>query len=154
MKIISVNKKASFNYFLEKKIIAGLVLLGSEVKSIRKNGIQISQAYITFKDNEAFIINSNIALNNETNTFTEKNPTRSRKLLLNKKEIIYLKLQSQKFAYTIVPTKCFFNSNGHIKIEIALAKGKKLYDKRENIKNKEQKRKMELTFKKNIQNNH
>ena len=153
MKIIAINKKASFNYFLEKKISAGLVLKGFEVKSIRKNGIQISQSYIMFKNNEAFIINSNISLNKETNTFQEKDPVRTRKLLLNKKEIIYLKLQSQKFAYTIVPTKCFFSSKGHIKIEIALAKGKKLYDKREDIKKKEQKRKMASSFKKRIQNN-
>ena len=138
IKIVVTNKKASFNYFLSDYIEAGLVLTGTEIKSIRAHKCSISDSYVVFKGNEAFLLNMNISVYDLGNIFNH-DPLRSRKLLLNKREILKYQQKVFKEGYTIVPTKVYLRK-GMAKVEIALAKGKKLYDKRETIKERDDKR--------------
>ena len=135
MKIISTNRKASFEYFLLDKYNAGIVLVGSEVKSIRNSGVSLEDSYVVIKKGEAFIKNMYVKPYEKTTTFAV-DERRDRKLLLNKKEILKLERSLNDVGLTIVPTKIYFEKN-LVKIEIAVAKGKKLYDKRESIKQKE-----------------
>lgn len=135
MKIISTNRKASFEYFLLDKFSAGIVLAGSEVKSIRNNGVSLEDSYVVIKKGEAFIKNMFVKPYEKTTTFAV-DERRDRKLLLNKKEILKLERSLNDIGLTIVPTKIYFEKN-LVKLEIAVAKGKKLYDKRESIKQKE-----------------
>ena len=127
------NKKARFKYFTQKKYVAGLVLTGLQIKSIRSKNVNIDNAYCNFDSNELFIYNVNFA-----NThFSKKNNTV--KLLLNKKELLKIKKESDVPAITIVPLKIFINQSGFAKIQISIAKGKKNYDKRQTIKSREAK---------------
>ena len=127
------NKKAKFKYFTQKKYVAGLVLTGLQIKSIRSKNVNIDNAYCNFDSNELFIYNVNFA-----NThFSKKNNTV--KLLLNKKELLKIKKESDVPAITIVPLKIFINKSGFAKIQISIAKGKKNYDKRQTIKSREAK---------------
>lgn len=135
MKIISTNRKASFEYFLLDKFSAGIVLVGSEVKSIRNSGVSLEDSYVVIKRGEAFIKNMYVKPYEKTTTFAV-DERRDRKLLLNRKEILKLERSLNDVGLTIVPTKIYFEKN-LVKLEIALAKGKKLYDKRESIKQKE-----------------
>lgn len=145
IKIVTNNRKASFNYFLSDFIEAGLVLTGTEIKSIRANKCSISDAYVVFKKNEAFILNMNISVYDLGNIFNH-DPLRSRKLLLNKREILKYQQKVVKEGFTVVPTKVYLRK-GKAKVEIALAKGKKLYDKRESIKERDDKRYIERATK-------
>lgn len=139
MKVISVNKKASFDYFLLEKYEAGIVLKGSEIKSIRTNSLSLKDTYVRINKNfEAFIINLHIAPYSHANQFNHEE-RRERKLLLKKKEIKKLFQESSEKSLTIVPTKAYFK-NGKVKIEIALAQGKKNYDKRQVQKEKDAQR--------------
>ena len=131
IKIICNNRKAGFNFFFIEKFEAGIVLRGSEVKSIRDGKVNISDAYAVDNKGEFFLINSHISPYKES-SYSNHNPTDRRKLLLNKKEINKLIGRVNREGYTVVPTKLYIK-NGKIKIEIAVAKGKKIYDKR-NIK--------------------
>ena len=141
-KLISSNKKASFDFLLFDKFEAGLSLVGTEIKAIRKSGANLKDSYIKITDNlEAYLINCHIAPYEYGNIFNH-DPKRERKLLLNKKEILKILNKVKQEKYTIVPTKMYF-SNRWVKLEIALAKGKKLYDKREAIKKKDIKRDIE-----------
>ena len=135
------NKKAYFNYFIECEYETGLVLVGSEIKSIREGKCSINDAYIRIKNKEAFIINMFIDTYNEASVFNHET-TRERKLLLHKKEIKNLLEYATKDGYTLVPLKLYLK-NGLVKLAIGIGKGKKLYDKRETIK----KRDMERDFK-------
>ena len=127
------NKKAKFKYFTQKKYVAGLVLTGLQIKSIRSKNVNIDNAYCNFDSNELFIYNVNFA-----NThFSKKNNTV--KLLLNKKELLKIKKESDTPGITIVPLKIFINESGFAKIQISIAKGKKNYDKRQTIKSREAK---------------
>ena len=127
------NKKARFKYFTQKKYVAGLVLTGLQIKSIRSKNVNIDNAYCNFDSNELFIYNVNFA-----NThFSKKNNTV--KLLLNKKELLKIKKESNTPGITIVPLKIFINQSGFAKIQISIAKGKKNYDKRQTIKSREAK---------------
>tara|TARA_B100000965_G_C19572840_1_gene749940 strand:- start:1614 stop:2051 length:438 start_codon:yes stop_codon:yes gene_type:complete len=127
------NKKAKFKYFTQKKYVAGLVLTGLQIKSIRSKNVNIDNAYCNFDSNELFIYNVNFA-----NThFSKKNNTV--KLLLNKKELLKIKKESDSPGITIVPLKIFINQSGFAKIQISIAKGKKNYDKRQTIKSREAK---------------
>ena len=135
MKIISTNRKASFEYFLLDKFSAGIVLVGSEVKSIRNSGVSLEDSYVVIKRGEAFIKNMYVKPYEKTSAFAV-DERRDRKLLLNRKEILKLERSLNDVGLTIVPTKIYFEKN-LVKLEIALAKGKKLYDKRESIKQKE-----------------
>ena len=127
------NKKARFKYFTQKKYVAGLVLTGLQIKSIRSKNVNIDNAYCNFDSNELFIYNVSFV-----NThFSKKNNTV--KLLLNKKELLKIKKESDNPGITIVPLKIFINQSGFAKIQISIAKGKKNYDKRQTIKSREAK---------------
>lgn len=129
------NKKAYFNYFILQELEAGIALVGTEIKSVRKGSLDLSDAYIRIKNNEAFIINMFIDLYNEASIFNH-NTTRERKLLLHKKEIKKLEELKSKDGYTIIPLKIYFR-DGKVKVLVGVARGKKLYDKRESIKKKD-----------------
>lgn len=133
-----LNKKANFNYYIENKIEAGISLQGTEVKSLRKGSADIKDAYIRIKDNEAYIINMYIAKYEEGNIFNH-DERRERKLLLHKKEIIKLKKEIELEGVTLIPIKVYFKKN-KVKVEVGIAKGKKNYDKRESIKERDLKR--------------
>ena len=135
LKIITLNRKASFNYFFEDLIEAGIVLRGSEIKSIRNGKVNISDSYAIEKNGEIVLINSHIASYKEA-SYSNHKPLDERKLLLNKKEINKLIGKTQRDGFTLVPTKMYFKK-GKAKIEIAVAKGKKHYDKRQVKKDKE-----------------
>lgn len=139
------NKKASFEFEFLEEFIAGIVLVGSEVKSIRNGAASFTDAYCYIKDNEIFVKNLHIS-EYKNSSYNQHEPKRDRKLLLTKKEIKKLKEKSQEKGLTIVPTKLFINDRGMVKIGIALSRGKKLYDKRENIKRKDDERKMKGEF--------
>lgn len=135
-KLISSNKKASFDYTLFDRFEAGIVLLGTEIKAIRKSGANLSDSYVKVTDNlEAYLINCHISPYEFGNIYNHE-PRRDRKLLLNKKEVLKILNKVKQEKYTIVPTKMYFSSRW-VKLEIALAKGKKLYDKRETLKKKD-----------------
>lgn len=141
-KLISSNKKAHFDFLLFDKFEAGIALLGTEIKSIRKNGANLKDSYIKITDNlEAYLINCHISPYDFGNIYNHE-PLRERKLLLNKKEILKILNKVKQEKYTIVPTQMYFSARW-VKLEIALAKGKKLHDKREAIKKKDIKRDME-----------
>ena len=128
LKIISLNRKASFNYFFEDLLEAGIVLKGSEIKSVRDGKVSIADSYAAEKNGEIVLINSHIATYKQA-SIANHNPLGERKLLLNKKEINKLIGKMQREGYTLVPTKMYFK-NGKAKLEIAVAKGKKQFDKR------------------------
>ena len=135
-KVISSNKKAYFDYLLFDKFEAGIALLGTEIKSIRRNGANLKDSYIKITDNlEAYLINCHISPYEFGNIYNHE-PRRERKLLLNKKEILKILNKVKQEKYTIVPTQMYFSTRW-VKLEIALAKGKKLYDKRDSLKKKD-----------------
>ena len=128
LKIICLNRKASFNYFFSELLEAGIVLKGSEIKSVRSGKVNIAESYALEKDGEIILVNSHIAAYKEA-SYTNHNPTDERKLLLNRREINKLIGKINREGFTLVPTKMYFKK-GKAKVEIAIAKGKKLYDKR------------------------
>ena len=134
IKNICFNKKASFDYFLETTFEAGIILEGSEIKSLKNGNVNLKDSHIQIKNEEAFIINMHISPYVNGSVFNP-DPTRTRKLLLNKQEIRKLDIKVREKGYTIVPTKVYLKKN-LVKVEIALAKGKKLYDKKETLKQK------------------
>jgi SsrA-binding protein len=133
------NKKARFNYSLEEFMTAGLVLQGTEVKSIRNHQASIAEAYCTFLNGELYIVNMHIA-EWKYGSYLNHDPLRKRKLLLEKKQLKKLKNAIESKGYTIVPVTIFLSNRGLIKLEIALAKGKKTEDKREDIKKRDAER--------------
>ena len=135
LKIICLNRKASYNYFFENLLEAGIVLKGSEIKSIRDGKVNIADAYAVEKKGEIVLINSHISPYKQA-SYSNHNPTDERKLLLNKREINKLIGKMQRDGFTIVPTKMYFKK-GKAKIELAIAKGKKQYDKRVTNKNRD-----------------
>jgi SsrA-binding protein len=137
-KIIAQNKKAHFNYFLSDFTECGIELKGTEIKSMRRNGATIGDSYIVIRNGEAEIINMYIKPYEQGNIFNH-DPLRNRKLLLHKKEIKWFEIKIKQGGFTVVPTKIYL-VRGKAKVEIALAKGKKLYDKRETIKQRDLKR--------------
>ena len=137
MSLIANNKKASFQYHILEKIEAGLVLEGHEVKSLRYGKVSIAEAYAEADKGELWLINSDISYYSNSAKFFSYNPKRIRKLLVHKKEINKIQGKIEKEGMTIIPLRLYFNSRGFVKIEIAVAKGKKLYDKREDKKQKD-----------------
>jgi SsrA-binding protein len=135
LKIICLNRKASFNFFFEDLIEAGIVLKGSEIKSIREGKVNISDSYGVEKNGEIILINSHIAPYKQA-SISNHSPTDERKLLLKKKEIDKLIGKMQRDGFTLVPTKMYFKK-GKAKVEIAVAKGKKQFDKRASKKNRD-----------------
>ncbi len=138
------NKKAGFEYFLLSTYVAGLVLTGTEIKSIREGKANLSDAYCSFIGNELFVRNMHIA-EYKFGTHFNHEPKRDRKLLLQHKELHKLLTKIKEKGLTIIPVMLFINEKGLAKLEIALAKGKKSYDKRETLKQKEGKREIERT---------
>ena len=138
IKIIAQNKKASFNYFLSEFTECGIALQGTEIKSLRVHNCSLGDAYVIFRNGEAELVNVHIPVYDKGNLFNH-DPLRTRKLLLHKREIKWFADKVQKGGYTVVPTKMYFY-RGKAKVEIALAKGKKSYDKRETIKERDLKR--------------
>ena len=138
-RLVTNNKKASFEYFIVETYEAAIELIGTEVKAIREKTCQISESYIQIKNNEMYILNMNIPEYTYGNVFNH-NPTRIRKLLMHKKEILKMSMKVKKEGMTIIPLKVYFNNDNRIKLEIALAKGKHSVDKRASIKEKDMKR--------------
>ncbi len=136
LKLVTNNKKASFEYFIIEKYEAGIELIGSEVKAIREKSCSISECYIQVKNNELYLINMNIPEYTYGNLFNH-DPLRVRKLLLHKKEILKLSMKVKKEGMTLIPLKVYFNNDNRVKVEIALAKGKHNVDKRASIKEKD-----------------
>lgn len=136
MKLIAQNKKARHDYFIEESFEAGLKLLGSEIKSIRQGKVTVNDSFVTIKDGEAFVHNMHIAKYDFSNRFNHEE-TRPRKLLLHKKEILKLFAKTREQGYTLVPLKIYLK-DGLAKLEVGVAKGKKDYDKRETLKEKDQ----------------
>ena len=134
MKDIAVNKKAYHDYEIEEKIEAGIALQGSEIKSLRNGKVSLKEAYVSFVHGEAFVKGMSISIYKEA-TYNNHEETRDRKLLLHKREIGKLANKCKLQGYTVIPLKLYFN-NGKVKVEIALAKGKSLYDKRQSDKQK------------------
>lgn len=147
MSVYAKNKKARFDYEILETIEAGLVLTGPEVKSIRTGNIKLTGGFITTHNNEAYLTNAHISKYKYSN-IKNYDPERSRKLLLSTKEINYLRGKSQERGLTIVPLSVYTKGR-HIKIEIGVARGKKKYDKRRVIKEREQKRETEREIKRN-----
>ena len=145
IKLITNNKKAYHDYFIEEKYEAGLVLHGTEVKSLRMGKCSIKEAFIRIESGEVFIYGMHISPYEKGNIFN-RDPLRVRKLLMHKDEIRNLEQQIKIKGYTLVPLEVYFK-HGRVKVEIGLAKGKKLYDKREDMAKKDQQRAAEKEFK-------
>ena len=146
LKIICLNRKAGFNYFFSDIIEAGIVLKGSEIKSVRSGKVNIAESYAVEKNGEIFLINSHIPIYKEA-SFSNHNPYEDRKLLFNKKEINKLIGKVNQEGFTLIPTKMYFKK-GRAKIEIAVAKGKKQHDKRQTKKTRDWNREKARYFRK------
>ena len=142
-----LNRKAKFNYFIEEEIECGIELLGNEVKSIREGSCNIKDSYARIKNNEIYVINMFIKKYSHTGESFATNETRERRLLLHKKQILKLKEKTTKEGYTLIPLKVYFNNDNRVKVLLGLCKGKKNYDKRETIKERDIKRKIEKDLK-------
>tara|TARA_B100000686_G_scaffold258824_1_gene271185 strand:- start:93 stop:560 length:468 start_codon:yes stop_codon:yes gene_type:complete len=146
LKIVSNNRKARFNYFFNEFYEAGIALMGSEVKSLREGKANISESYAYDNQGEIFLINSHIPAYKES-SYNNHDPKRNRKLLLNKKEINKLIGRINREGFSLIPTKLYFKK-GKAKVEIAVAKGKKHYDKRQVIKKRDWNREKARFFRK------
>jgi SsrA-binding protein len=146
-KIIAKNKKAFFNYDLLETFEAGISLLGSEVKSIRKGQISLKESYAELRDGEVFLLHCHISPYEAANRFNHE-PRRERKLLLHKREIKRLTGKIKEKGLTLVPTKVVINAKGKVKVEISLAKGKRTYQKKEVIKERDIQREVRSELKK------
>lgn len=144
-KIVAQNRKARHEYFIDQTYEAGIQLKGTEIKSIRQSKANINDAFVTIKDGEMFIINMHIAKFEQGSIFNHEE-TRTRKLLLHKKEIIKLEAKAKEDGYTLIPLKLYLKE-GLAKMEVAVAKGKKLYDKRQDLKEKDAQRHIKKTLK-------
>ena len=137
---IAKNKKAYHDYFIEEKLEAGLVLKGSEVKGIRARRVNLKDSFIRFVKGEAFLFNAHIGRLETTHHFYGHEERGIRKLLLHKKQLAKLQKAVERDGYTIVPLQLYFNKKNIAKLQIAIAKGKQLHDKRQDLKLKDQKR--------------
>lgn len=144
-KVIAVNKKANHDFAIEETIEAGIVLQGTEIKSVRNGKVQLRDAFVLIRNNEAWISNMHISPYEQGNRYNH-DPIRSRKLLLHRKQISTLVGQIKEQGVAIVPLKMYLK-DGFAKVLIGIGKGKKLYDKRDDLKKKEAKREMERAFK-------
>ena len=146
LKIVTINRKASFNYFFKDIIEAGIVLKGSEIKSVRSGKINIAESYAVEKNGEIYLVNSHIPIYKQASSLNH-NPYSERKLLLNRKEINKLIGKINEDGFSLIPTKIYFKK-GNAKVEIAVAKGKKQYDKRHSKKTKDWNREKARYFRK------
>ena len=146
MKIVSNNKKAYHDYFILDTYEAGIELKGTEIKSVRLGNVNLKDAFVRIKDNEAYIENMHISPYSHGNQFNHE-PLRNRKLLLHKKEILKISNKLKEGGLTVVTTKLYFNTGSKVKLEIGIARGKKLYDKRQDLKERDSKREIEKALK-------
>ena len=146
LKIICLNRKARFNYFFEEIYEAGIILKGSEIKSVRNGKVNIADSYAVEKDGEIYLINSHISSYKQA-SYADHNPVAERKLLLNKREINKVIGKMQREGFTLIPTRMYFKK-GKAKIEIAVAKGKKQFDKRQTKKTRDWNRDKSRYFRK------
>jgi SsrA-binding protein len=145
-KNITVNKKAFHDYEITEKYETGIVLVGTEVKSIRQGKVSLRESYVEIRFREPFLINSNVSQYSNASCNNHE-PRRKRKLLLNKREIIKLERKVKIKGVSIIPLRMYFNKKGFVKIEIGVAKGKRLYEKKQAIKERDIKREMERDLK-------
>jgi SsrA-binding protein len=145
IEIVTQNRKAFHDYFIEETFEAGIMLTGTEVKSLRAGKANLKDSYARIKDGEIFLLNTHISPYTQADGFKQHDPERTRKLLLHKKEILKLLGKTREKGYTLVPTKIYFK-DGKAKVEIGLAKGKTSYDKRDSIKARDVKREIEKTM--------
>lgn len=146
MRLIAKNKKAYFNYEILETFEAGIALLGSEVKSIREGRISLKESYAEVKDGEVFLVHCHISPYEAANRFNHE-PLRDRKLLLHRREIKRLTGKIKEKGLTLVPTKVLLSERGLVKVEVALAKGKRAYQKREAIRERDRDREMRAELK-------
>lgn len=144
--VVIKNRRATFDYEILDRYVAGIQLFGTEIKSIRDGKASLVDTYCTFINNELWVKNMNIAVY-FFGTYNNHEPRRDRKLLLNRKELNKLLRATKETGYTIIPIKMFVNDNGLAKLEIGLARGKKMYDKRQSLKEKDDKREMDRMMK-------
>ncbi|MDD4189941.1 MAG: SsrA-binding protein SmpB [Mangrovibacterium sp.] len=140
------NRRAFFDYDILEKFVAGIQLAGTEIKSVRNSKASISEAYCRFAGNELYVVNMNIS-EYDFGNINNHEARRDRKLLLNKKELEKLQKKTKESGFTIIPLKMFINDRGLAKLEIGLAKGKKTFDKRETLKQKDARRDMDRAMK-------
>ena len=145
-RVIATNRKAYHDYFIVDTLEAGLVLKGSEIKSIRAGRVNLRDSYVVFRNGEAWLIGSHIAGYDQA-SYQDHDPRRDRKLLMHKKEIDRWRGRAEQKGFTVVPLKLYLKNN-RAKVEIALAKGKRLYDKREAIAKRDAERQLQRTLKK------
>ncbi len=146
MKVLAKNKKAFFDFYIEDTYEVGIVLTGTEVKSIRQGKVSLKEAYAEVKNGEIFVMSMHISPY-EMGSIYNVDPLRERKLLLHKREINKLIGYTTQKGYTLVPLSIYLNDQGRVKLELAVAKGKKLYDKRESMAKKDARRTIEKAFK-------
>lgn len=144
-KTVATNRKAQHDFFLEDRFEAGIALLGSEIKSIRAGQVSLRESYVQVRQGEVWLIGAHIAPYNPASMMNHQ-PTRDRKLLLTRREIGKLESHVQERGYTIVPTKLYITARGLAKLEIALARGKRQYDKRRDIAKREAQREIDRTL--------
>ncbi|MEC4891002.1 MAG: SsrA-binding protein SmpB [Nitrospira sp.] len=145
-KVIATNRKAYHDYFIEEKYEAGIVLRGTEVKSLREGRVNLQESYASVHEGEVFLHHCHISPYSHGNIMNH-DPLRVRKLLLHKKEINKLLGKTQQKGLTLIPLRLYFSKRGQVKVELGLAKGKKLYDRRESLKTREAGREMERAIK-------
>jgi len=145
-KVVATNRKAYHDYFIEEKFEAGIVLKGTEVKSLRDGRVNLQDSYASVKDSEAFLHHCHISPYSHGNIMNH-DPIRVRKLLLHKKEINKLLGKTQQKGLTVIPLRIYFSKRGQAKVELGLAKGKKLYDRRDSIRAREAGREVERAIK-------
>ncbi len=148
IKLVTRNRKAQHDYHLERTFSAGIVLQGSEIKSIRSNNINLRDGFVQERDGELWLIGVHISPYEQGSLFGHSDPMRPRKLLLHKREIAQIISQSRERGYTVIPTMVFLQ-HGRAKVEIALAKGKKEYDKRDTIAKRDADREIRRIMKEN-----
>jgi SsrA-binding protein len=149
MRVVATNKKAYFNYELLENYEAGVSLVGSEVKSLRQGRVSLKDSYAEVRGGEVFLLNFHISPYEAANRFNH-DPEREKKLLLHRREIKRLSGKIREKGLTLVPTKVLFNDKGKVKIEIALAKGKRVYQKKEVIKERDRERELRAELKKRL----
>jgi SsrA-binding protein len=145
-KVVATNRKAYHDYFIEEKFEAGIMLTGTEVKSLREGRANLQDSYASVKDGEAFLHHCHISPYSHGNLMNH-DPLRVRKLLLHKKEIHKLLGKTQQKGLTLVPLRIYFSERGKAKVELGLAKGKKLHDRRDTVKSREASREVERAIK-------
>ena len=149
MKIIASNKKAYFNYEIIESLEAGIALFGSEVKSLREGRVSLRDSYAEIKNGEVFLLHMNISPYEQANIFNHE-PLRERKLLLHRQEIKRLIGKIREKGYTLIPTKVILNDRGMVKVEVSLAKGKRTYEKKRAIKERDLEREVRAELKKRL----